>query len=98
MTPKRIVFYTFGLLGDIHPFLALGREMRRRGHSPVISTTPVYRTVIEGEGVEFHPVRPQIDVTDPEILRRVMDRRTEERYIISDILLPVRAGEQLPPP
>ncbi len=73
MTAKRIVFCTFGSLGDIYPFLALAQEMKRRGHSPVIATSPAYRGLIESENVAFHPVRPDLDVTDPEILRRVMD-------------------------
>ena len=88
MTGKRIVFCTFGSLGDIHPFLALSQELKRRGHFPVIATTPCYRQRIEAEGIEFHPVRPEIDVTDPAILRRVMDRRTGGRYVTCDILLP----------
>jgi len=85
---KRIVFCTFGSLGDIYPLLALSRELRLRGHRPVIATTPAYRGLIESTNVSFHPVRPDIDVTDPELLSRVMDRRTGGRYLVCDILLP----------
>ncbi len=88
MSMKRIVFCTFGSLGDIYPLLALARELRLRGHSPVIATTPAYRGLIESKNVGFHPVRPDIDVNDPEILSRVMDRRTGGRYVVCDILLP----------
>jgi rhamnosyltransferase subunit B len=88
MTGKRIVFCTFGSLGDIYPFLAIARELRRQGHAPAIATTPVYRSLVEAERVAFHPVRPDIDVTDPEILRRVMDPRTGGRYVVCDIILP----------
>jgi UDP:flavonoid glycosyltransferase YjiC (YdhE family) len=87
-TGKRIVFCTFGSLGDVYPFLALARELRRQGHTPVIATTPVYRRLVEAENVAFHPVRPDIDVTDPDILRRVMDRRTGGRYVVCDVILP----------
>jgi rhamnosyltransferase subunit B len=85
---KRIVFCTFGSLGDLYPFLAIARELKRQGHLPVIATTPVYRPLVEAEGVAFHPVRPDIDVSDPEILRRVMDPRTGGRYVVCDIILP----------
>ncbi|HXH49869.1 MAG TPA: glycosyltransferase [Terriglobia bacterium] len=88
MTGKRIVFCTFGSLGDIHPFLSLAREMKRRGYSPVIATMPVYRQLIESQNIAFHAVRPDIDVADPSILRRVMDLRTGGRYIICEIVLP----------
>jgi len=85
---KRIVFCTFGSLGDLYPFLAVARELKRQGNVPVIATTPVYRPLVEAEGVLFQPVRPDIDVSDPEILARVMDPRTGGRYVIRDLLLP----------
>lgn len=88
MTGKRIVFCTFGSLGDLYPVLAVAREMKHRDHSPVIATSLVYRNRVEAEGVAFHSVRPDIDVTDPEILRRAMDRRTGGRYIVCDLILP----------
>jgi rhamnosyltransferase subunit B len=88
VTGKRIVFCTFGSLGDIYPFLAIARELRRQGNVPVIATTPVYRSLIEAEQVAFHPVRPDIDVNDPEILRRAMHPRTGGRYLIRDLILP----------
>jgi UDP:flavonoid glycosyltransferase YjiC (YdhE family) len=88
MLMKRIVFCTFGSLGDIYPLLALARELRLRGHWPVIATTPAYRRLIQSSNIGFHPVRPDFDPTDPEILSRVMDRRTGGRYIVCNILLP----------
>ncbi len=88
MSGKRIVFCTFGSLGDLYPLLALAREMKRRGHSPVVATSPSYRRLIEAEEIAFHPVRPDVDVSDPSILRRVMDRRTGGRYLFCDIILP----------
>lgn len=85
---KRIVFCTFGSLGDLYPFLAIARELKRQGNVPVIATTPVYRPLVEAEGVAFHAVRPDIDVSDPEILGRVMDPRAGGRYVVRDILMP----------
>ena len=88
MTGKRLVFCAFGSLGDIYPVLAMAREMKQRGHSAVIATTSVYRQLIESEGVAFHPVRPNVDVSDPAILRRAMDRRNGARYIFGELILP----------
>ena len=34
----RIVLNTFGSLGDLHPYLAVALELKRRGHHPVIAT------------------------------------------------------------
>ena len=49
MSGKRIVLCTFGSVGNIHPFLALAREMQRRRYTTVIATTPAYRELMEGE-------------------------------------------------
>jgi UDP:flavonoid glycosyltransferase YjiC (YdhE family) len=88
MNGKRIVFCAFGSLGDVYPFLALARETKRRGHVPVIATNAVYRQLVESEGVAFHPVRPDVDVSDPAILVRAMDRRNGARYIFGELILP----------
>ena len=39
----RIVFTTWGSLGDLHPYLALGVEMKRRGHDASIATLGQWR-------------------------------------------------------
>jgi UDP:flavonoid glycosyltransferase YjiC (YdhE family) len=58
--PRHVVFATFGSLGDVHPFLALGRELRRRGHRVTIATSAYHRTKVEADGCGFRPVRPDI--------------------------------------
>lgn len=88
MAGKRIVLCTFGSLGDLHPIVALARELKRRGHSPVVATTPAYRGRVESMGVEFHPVRPDIDITEPAILRRAMHPRDGLRFIICELIMP----------
>lgn len=88
MFRKRIVFCTFGSLGDLYPILALAGEMKRRGHLPVIATSPCYRQMVESHGLKFHLVRPDVDVNDPAVLRLAMDRRTGMRYILRSMILP----------
>src|SRR5215467_6160761 len=88
MSGKRIVFCTSGSLGDLYPLLSLAREMKQRGHSPVVAISSAYRKLIEAEEIAFHPVRPDVDVSDPSILRRIMDRRTGGRYLFCDVILP----------
>lgn len=57
---KHIVFATFGSLGDVHPFFAIGREMQARGHRVTLATSEYHRAKIEREGFGFQPVRPDI--------------------------------------
>ena len=57
---KRIVFATFGSLGDLHPYVAVSRELARRGHRPVIATFEEFRENVETAGVGFAPMRPDM--------------------------------------
>ena len=83
----RILLVTFGSLGDLHPYLALGRELLRRGHRPTIGSTPHYRAQVESEGLGFVPVRPDIDPNDRRLLERVMNPRTGSRTILLEFAL-----------
>lgn len=55
---KRIVFATFGSLGDLHPYIAVAGELARRGHRPLIATFEEYRDAVEAAGIGFGPMRP----------------------------------------
>jgi UDP:flavonoid glycosyltransferase YjiC (YdhE family) len=88
MPGKRILLCTFGSLGDLHPILALGIELKRRGHLPVVATLPGYRDRVQAAGLSFHGVRPDIDVSDTSILPRAMHPRDGARYILCELLLP----------
>lgn len=44
---SRIVIHSFGSLGDLHPYLALALELKRRGHEAVFATAACYREYIE---------------------------------------------------
>lgn len=57
---KRIVFATFGSLGDLYPYVAVAQELARRGHHPVIATFEEFRENVETAGVGFAPMRPDM--------------------------------------
>lgn len=48
----RLLMLTNGSHGDIHPFLAIGREMTRRGHSAALMTNPYFAPHTVEAGVE----------------------------------------------
>jgi len=86
---KRIVLTTHGTLGDLHPFIAIALEMRKRGHHPVIATSEYHRRKIEAEGIEFHAVRPDIFFHDKEHHRRLTEPRRGIECVIREFMLPV---------
>lgn len=81
---------TLGSLGDLHPYIAVGIGLRQRGHTVTIATSEIYRAKVEGEGLQFHPLRPDVGalIDDPEIARRVVDARTGTEYVIRNVFLP----------
>lgn len=84
---RRIVLTTFGSYGDLNPMLGLAIGLRDRGHHPVLATMPFYRQVVEREGIEFHPVRPDGDPSDSALLARIMDARRGSEYVIKDVMM-----------
>lgn len=87
---KRIVLNTFGSFGDIHPYMAIALELRRRGHDPIIATSGLYQEKIEAAGLEIFPVRPNLpppQEQDDELMRKVMHPRNGPLFLIRDIIL-----------
>jgi rhamnosyltransferase subunit B len=84
----KIVLSTFGSLGDLHPKIALGIELEKRGHEVVFNVMEFYREKIESLGFEFSPLRPDIDPNDRELARRLMDAKTGTEKIIKEIIMP----------
>lgn len=58
--PRKVIFTTLGSLGDLHPYIAVAVEMKRRGYECVVATSEIYRQKVEGEGLRFHPLRPDM--------------------------------------
>ncbi|HMO81808.1 MAG TPA: glycosyltransferase [Pyrinomonadaceae bacterium] len=84
----RIVLATFGSFGDVHPKIALGIELKRRGHDVTIAAMEWYREKIGLIGLGFAPMAPHLDPEDTELGRELMDRKTGSERIIKDIIVP----------
>ena len=88
---SRIVFTTWGSLGDVHPYLALAIELKRRGHDVAMATMAGWRPNVEAAGIEFLPLRPDIPVEEGsrEIVRRILDAREGPKYLFTEVFGPV---------
>ena len=88
----RIVFTTWGSLGDLHPYMALALEMKRRGHQPAVATLGAWRDAVERAGIRFHPIRPDVPA-DPERARQmvldILDARNGPKYLFKEVMGPV---------
>jgi UDP:flavonoid glycosyltransferase YjiC (YdhE family) len=86
----RIVFTTFGSLGDLHPYLAIAIEMKRRGYEAVIATSRLYREKVESEGIRFAPVRPDLENFEDrsDMVAKVMDAHRGPEFLFRELLMP----------
>ncbi len=85
----KIVITTLGSLGDIHPCLALGLELKKRNHQVVVATSEFYRQKIASTGLGFQPIGPEtISPEDPELLRNIMDSRNGPENLLRNLLMP----------
>jgi len=85
---SRIVMCTFGSLGDLHPFLAIGCELKKRHYDVIIATSPVYKEKTENLGLGFHPVRPDIDLEDQHFIQQVTNHKRGPEFLIREHVMP----------
>lgn len=84
----RILIASIGSRGDVHPYLALGRELIRRGATVTMATSVCYRELIERHGLGFAPLRPEAGWDDLEFMRKVMSARQGPDFLIKRFMMP----------
>jgi rhamnosyltransferase subunit B len=57
---SRILLATLGSLGDLHPYIAVGKALVSRGHSVRLASSVEYRARVEAAGLEFAPLPPAL--------------------------------------
>ena len=84
----RIVLACWGSYGDLFPYLGIAAELKARGHTPAVATCPLYRELIETAGLDFQPVRPDLDPLDTGLITRVMDPARGSEVVVREMLVP----------
>ncbi len=85
--PKTFVFSTYGARGDVFPYLAIARELKRRGHRALVAASENYRAEIEELGLEFRAVRP--DAPRGQNSQKMMHPVSGTEWLFRGLLLPV---------
>ena len=83
-----IVLSTFGSLGDLHPKIALGLELKKRGHRVRFASMDFYREKIESLGFDFYSMAPHLDPSDAAAIPEMVDAKTGTEKILKDIIIP----------
>ena len=84
----RIVLSNIGTFGDINPLIAIALELKRRGHTPVMAIPAVYEPKIIPLGLEFHPLRPDIDPTNTILVEMIYDVKKGTERGLREFLYP----------
>ena len=86
----RILLTTFGSLGDLHPYIAVGRALRAQGLEARIGTSADYQQAIEAAGLEFVAVPPALaDLGSAEELsQRLFDPLRGTERLVREIIMP----------
>jgi UDP:flavonoid glycosyltransferase YjiC (YdhE family) len=90
---SRILLATLGSLGDLHPYIAVGRELVARGQQVRLATSIDYRARVEAAGIEFAPLAPSIAELGQreQIARRFFDPWTgPQRLVNAMVIAPLR--------
>ena len=66
----------------------LGQELVNYGCRVTIATIPYYRTRVEGTGLLFRSIRPDLDPTDARLIRSCEDLRRGPEVLYRQIVLP----------
>jgi rhamnosyltransferase subunit B len=85
----RIVLSNIGTFGDINPLVAIALELKRRGHTPVMALPSVYIPKVAPLGIEFHPLRPDIDPTNTLLVEMIYDVNKGTETGLRKFLFPV---------
>lgn len=54
-TPARFLLCTWGSSGDLHPFIALGKALRQRGHQVTLAGIPSWEAKVKASEINFLP-------------------------------------------
>jgi len=86
---SRILLATQGSLGDLHPYIAVGRALLARGQQVRLATSTDYRSRVEAAGLEFAALAPSItELGDPEqIARRFFNRWNGPQRLIDEMVI-----------
>src|SRR3954451_7035090 len=69
----KVSLQTFGTRGDVHPFVALGIGLRKRGHDVTVATALDFKAMVEQAGLEFGeiPRRTTDHFSNPAVIKSI---------------------------
>lgn len=85
---RHVVLSTIGSAGDVNPFVAIGRELRRRGHRVTLVTNPYFESLAVQAGLDFVPLGAAEDYANAIADPGLWDSRSGFRVLARRVLIP----------
>ena len=89
-----ILFATIGSLGDLHPLMAIGRELQKLGHEVTIATSDQHGPRIIENGLNFVEIPPKFP--DEQNYNRLMERWMDPKHgsdrVVREFVIPALPG------
>lgn len=87
----RILLTTIGSHGDVHPFLALGRALKLRGHEVALATNPYFEQQTLREGLRPIALTEHADLKElmSGVGAKAMHPRAGPIVVLRDLMLPI---------
>jgi UDP:flavonoid glycosyltransferase YjiC (YdhE family) len=85
----KVLITSFGSFGDLNPYIGLGLELAARGHEPTLGVPGYYLPFVEAAGLHGRAIRPDVDPSQRELVRRIMDPLKGAEFLIRDLLMPL---------
>ena len=89
---RKIVLTSVGTLGDLHPFIAIGLALKRRGHHPILAVPEDHVAKTRAAGLDavavlpsFDAIRERMGLGEDDAVKRVM---ADQTYLLEQVLLP----------
>lgn len=86
----KVVFASHGSLGDLVPFLEIGKVLVGRGHRVSVATHPCHGGAVAAAGLDFAPMRPDRP-SDPSFHSRYMNKWRGPGFVYNEHLIPAIA-------
>ena len=90
---RTVLLPTFGSSGDVNPFVAIGRELQRRGHRAILITNPYFRKQVEEAGLDFIGIGDEQQylevINDPDLWHPTRSFYTLVEHAILGMMRPV---------
>jgi rhamnosyltransferase subunit B len=84
----RFVITSFGSLGDLNPYIGLGLALKSRGHEAVLAIPHYYVPYAGSAGLTGHPIRPDVDPSSRDIVRKIMHPFRGAEFLIRKWMMP----------